>query len=118
MKLITRESLAAGVVAKWRKQYANSLDMRWRDGPTKGETLTVLEAMGDHPNPDEVDRVIGNTSWTDIDCDDCGDTRLPSAMQVGEEPSYESSTATLCFECLRAAVARIPPTSADAQETT
>lgn len=37
-------------------------------------------------------------------CDECGAV-VDVAVQVGEEPNYESRTATLCFACVEKAMA-------------
>jgi hypothetical protein len=51
----------------------------------------------------EVDATIGNSSWVTLHCDNCEQRDLASAVQVGDEPDYESRTAVLCLECVEAA---------------
>jgi hypothetical protein len=58
-------------------------------------------------DPDAVDSVIGNTSWTGIRCGGCKRylTDLDEPLvTVGETPDYESDTAELCVPCLEEAL--------------
>ena len=57
----------------------------------------------------DVEEIIGNDSWTVIDCDECGE-RVPAVVRVGYDPDYESSmnsTALVCADCLRRALSMI-----------
>ena len=94
MKLITRQSLANETHARWMAQY-----------PKDKEGIGAkLLALGENPNPDEVDATIGNGSWTRTpECDECGSNNVP-VVQVGEESDYNSNTANLCKECLAKAL--------------
>jgi len=71
---------------------------------TYEETYNELLALGPHPEPDDVDRVIGNASWTRLHCDGCGES-VDAVITVGQEPDYESATASLCPKCMAEAVA-------------
>jgi len=69
-----------------------------------------LLALGSSPDPDDVDRVIGNGSWTRVpECDECGAGDQPFVIQVGQPPDYESRTAKLCGSCCRQAIAEADP---------
>lgn len=48
-------------------------------------------------------RVIGNGSWTETCCRQCGDCDIAVAV-VGQPMDYESATTELCGPCLRAAL--------------
>lgn len=50
--------------------------------------------------PEEVNTIIGNNSWTDLRCNECGSSKLPLTVEVGES----SRTASLCLPCLRKAL--------------
>lgn len=52
--------------------------------------------------PDIVDKTIGNSSWTNLVCDDCKQD-VDVVVRVGEPQGYESSTADLCVSCAKAA---------------
>lgn len=107
MKLITRQMKADTAARDWFHTYAHT--SYWKEGRfsvtglTKEETHTKLVALGAHPNPDDVDSVIGNKSWTACICNDCG-KYVEAVVQLGQEPDYDSATANICFPCLKKAV--------------
>ena len=101
---ITRKTRAAEAARKWREQYPPGSPPGW-GGADREATYAALVALGPLPDPDAVDALIGNTSWTDVpECDGCERTGMPFVVRVGDEPDYESSTAWLCSECLAEAV--------------
>jgi hypothetical protein len=100
--LQTRQAKADGAAARWFKQYWRKEGMP----ADKGIIYHALLKLGASPSPDAVDEAIGNTSWTGIDCDACG-KRVERAVMVGQEPDYESCTATICGDCLAEAAALI-----------
>lgn len=97
MKLITRKVLADKASGRWLKTYFRKGE--WVYGFDKEVIYCNLKALGDNPTPEDVDRVIGNSSWTSIKCDECG-KYVEEVIQVGEEPDYESCTANICKPCL------------------
>ena len=104
MKLITRAGLAKAAAARWKQQYCKNGE--WKRWPDKESVYYKLIALGPNPLANDVDSVIGNGSWTDICCDECC-VHVDSAMRVGEEPDYESSTALICKPCLLKALEEI-----------
>lgn len=110
MKLITRYQKAAKVEALWYQQYSRNTNTwhnpaTWPDakGQTGREIHEGLVALGSFPSPEDVNKVVGNTSWTDIRCDECSKS-VEQVVQLGEDPDYESSTAYICIPCLKKAV--------------
>jgi len=104
MKIITRQLLADTVPARFKlqyEQYRGSINYRSID---HGEIIDQLAQLVNPINPDEVDKIIGNKSWTSVPiCDECGADGQIAVIQVGQEPDYESNTAHLCRVCLTAA---------------
>lgn len=95
--IITRQSLANEAAQRWRRQYADG-----RHGQDKLVIADRLDALGEQPNPDDVDAVIGNSSWTRVPaCDNCG-RPIPMVAMVGEPWDYESNTAHVCRVCVQA----------------
>lgn len=97
MKLIKRSEKAKEAHILWESQYFRG--GVWLYGAGKQNIHEALVALGSEPSADDVDRVIGNTSWTQCRCDEC-DTVCEEVIQVGQEPDYDSSTAELCFDCV------------------
>jgi hypothetical protein len=97
MKIITRKTQAAEAADRWIAQY-----QRDRDG-----IAAKIKSLGGTPDPDAVDRIIGNDSWTSVDrCSEC-DKDSEVIVRLGQEPNYESSTAWICPACLRQALALV-----------
>ena len=94
MEVITRRDLARTAAARWDRQYAN-----YPCTPEQTAIGKALHALGPDPDPDAVDKTVGNGSWTELCCDECGTYPLPAVARVGEPPNYESSTADLCLRC-------------------
>ena len=99
MKVITRQEVANHVADKWKKQYETGPYA----SPEKVAKLIALRALGDTPNPDDVDKAIGNESWTRVKCHECNEEVSP-VIRVGQKPDYESYTACICLRCLHIAV--------------
>ena len=104
MKVITREWLAVLAASKWKQTYFRKGE--WQYGNDKEVIYYKLVALGYHPNYKDVDEAIGNTSWTNIYCNECNESVL-KVIQLGEEPDYESSTACICKSCLLKAMEEI-----------
>jgi hypothetical protein len=106
--LITRRTRAGTAVDHWRRQYIGEPGSRWQPSQQHADIYARLLALGPDPEPEAVDRAIGNESWTDPgSCDGCKE-KAPALVRVGEEPDYESSTAALCRACLREAMSLLP----------
>lgn len=102
MRLITRQIKANDVVKSWSLQYPSSHKC-WEN---KQATLKVLIGLGANPNPDAVDRIIGNGSWTRTECHECNDTNV-DVVEIGQRLDHESSTANVCKKCLNKAIDHI-----------
>lgn len=102
MKIITQLILAKEAPKRWRKQYSHTNDAEKKEITRQ---LDALEDLGMQIQPETIDAIIGNRSWTRIGkCDECGIEEPPMIVEVGEEPDYESHTTYLCISCLEAAV--------------
>lgn len=101
MKLISRQEKANRVAERWKEQYYQRKIDEWtetRIGDTE-RTYKAIVALGNNPIPDEIDKIIGNGSWTRLTCDECGEDK-EAVIQMGQEPDYESHTACVCWNCL------------------
>lgn len=70
----------------------------WYDN-NKRDIGEALLALGAQPAIEDVNRVIGNNSWTQLICDECKND-VAAVVQLGAEPDYESATACVCGACL------------------
>ena len=53
---------------------------------------------------EDVAEIIGNSSWArERACNECG-KKTWDIVELGEPPDYESATACVCRDCLRAAL--------------
>ena len=97
MELITRQTLAAEAAERWIAQY---------QGDREGKAAAI-RSLGEAPDPDAVDAIIGNGSWTSVpECNECK-TDVEAVIRIGDEPDYESSTAWVCEDCLKKALWKI-----------
>jgi hypothetical protein len=95
MELITRKTKAKEAAESWAKV------------PSRRNYTDVyqkLTALGDNPNPDDVDMIIGNSSWTTTSCHECESENV-DVVQLGYELDYDSPTARICKKCLINALA-------------
>lgn len=98
MKVISRTGKAMNVARDWYNTYHGGR-LGWRYGPDKEAIYEKLVALGDDPDPDAVDIAIGNKSWTHCICNECGNS-VEYVIQVGQEPDYDSATASICYSCI------------------
>lgn len=104
MKLITRESNAAGAAERWREQYCHDgkwRDTKWDSGEDRRRTYEKL--LGGEQTADRVEKIL-NVSWTSTCCQECQDRGIP-VVQLGEDPDYDSATLDVCVPCLGKAIA-------------
>jgi hypothetical protein len=65
----------------------------------KKETWELLKGLDlETATAEEVDAIIGNSSWTSLKCDECSE-EVDTIITVGQEPDFGSSTASLCYSC-------------------
>lgn len=103
MELITRQK-EANRAKEHFKWYLDLPEGHFLFSEKKKKIYQELCALGDNPNPDDVDRVIGNNSWTKTACDECGEYK-DNLIRFGEEsdPDEGSNTAWICEDCLKRA---------------
>jgi|TARA_Y100000310_G_scaffold321018_1_gene378088 hypothetical protein len=84
MKLITRKSKAREFASRWVEQYGEDKN---------GLAARVKEVLGENPDPDALNELVGNTSWTDCRCSEC-------RKWVEAFVEVRDGTAWLCAVCL------------------
>ena len=106
MKLHTTRTKIRGVAEAWREQYR---DYRAGDVAGKAAIGAALAALDpEKATAADVERIVGNTSWTALTCDAC-QVDVPAAVEIIEDSEYEGPHALLCSRCLRAALSLIAP---------
>ncbi len=95
--LITSRDLLPEVCKRWRKQYPGE--------KIKYDQLAALDPKT--ATSKQVDDIIGTQGWASTGCDGCGEY-VDEAVQVGQEPDCESSTANLCKSCCEKALKLFP----------
>lgn len=101
MNLITKQSMLQRLPQVWAAQYDKQVHGIYAALVAEGDKLTEARAA----------EIIGNDSWTRITCDEC-EQSVEAAVTVGQEPDYDSATATICLDCLQKAadLAALPST--------
>jgi hypothetical protein len=93
------------VATRWRKAYLRNGAWFVNRNNNANEIHKQLEGLDvETSTAADVAAIIGNSSWAEPQrCDECGARQWP-AVQLGEEPDYESNTAVVCVDCLRKAL--------------
>lgn len=108
MKLITERTQVRDVANRWANAYPKT-GPYGRDPQKQAITKALVALDAETATAADVAAIIGNDSWCGPKkCHECGAV-VNVAVQVGEEPDYESSTATLCLACLEKALALMGP---------
>lgn len=97
-KLRTRAMNAAEAAKLWQRQYAN-----WTLDDEKRQIGERLSLLGETPNPDDVDRIIGNVSWTQMICPVC--QNFCESIVETQHADDEQGEIRLCAGCVKEAAA-------------
>jgi hypothetical protein len=103
VKLLNERTRVKDAIKQWIESHgltgSYSADRRGRH---VGKELSALDQ--ETATAKDVAEIIGNNSWAGmLTCDECGKEAW-DLVQLGEEPDYESSTASICVDCLKKAV--------------
>ncbi len=98
MKVITQRQIIRDLVDSWAEScpggIAPATNPYW-------QALAPLALLNrDTATVADVAAIFGNTSRTDLYCDECGEDGLERIIEIGEEWDHESATARLCFTCI------------------
>lgn len=99
--IIRKADIVADAPDRWARQYASP---HW--GPEKKEITRALQALkGTDFSADAVDSIIGNRSWTSLECDLC-DRDGDEVVRLGDENAERF--VDVCPDCLTDASALFP----------
>lgn len=94
MEKVTLASHLKRVADSWKIQYPTGLY------PEKDIITAKLEALK-NPTKKDIDKIIGNTSWTSFTCDECK-KEVKALVILGE--SEDHWLASICKPCLKKAI--------------
>jgi len=92
MKITASKDLVSGAAKMWKRQYYSK--GMWYN-PLDTDAKEVYENLRMAETRDDIDGIIGNTSWTMITCDECGESVREAVVLYKE---------TYCYACLKEAV--------------
>ncbi|HCH9337326.1 TPA: hypothetical protein PNO69_004522 [Salmonella enterica] len=96
MNILTKQHLIDVVCDRWLKQYYYNGE--WRYGYNKEDTYYKLQSLGDKKTEESITEVIGNSSWTQLICNECNrDNERVVVMSCEEYSLY------LCLKCINKA---------------
>lgn len=100
MKLVSRQERADNAAKLFK-------EIHFKNGWSKvkfGQQYDALIALGEKPNPDEVDFIM-DFGFTNIQCDCCEQfvTRAVDVYPQGN-PYYGDGLKNICLECLKKAI--------------
>ena len=98
MKVITKQDRIRDAIASFRKMWGNGSYGADQRGVAVGFELGLLNA--DKATAEDVNTLIGNASWTRLECDECKKDS-EAVIEIGDKPNYESNTAYICVDCIR-----------------
>lgn len=97
MNVMTKQYLIDSICPTWKQQYC--ISGKWVYGHDKEVKYYKLLNLGDKKTEENIAEVIGNKSWTRLECSECGeDSNSVITMSVEEYGMY------LCKSCLRKAL--------------
>lgn len=91
--ILTRAEIVAQVPSRWAEQYEGLDGDRWA---SHRETTKQLLALSEGFTAEEVDRIIGNSTWTALSCGEC-------EKQVEAVMCFGVSETMVCEVCIRKA---------------
>ncbi len=101
MRIITKREKIKTVACRWYKAYSHMIDSPYDSA--KKMVFNFLSMLDlNIATEEQITSIIGNDSWTRLKCDECNKP-VDAIIEVGEPMDIESSTARICFNCLRKA---------------
>ena len=99
IKLVTRQQNANKAAANWDSQYPDA-----HPDHKYGLISKALNNLkNDNLSADEVDLIIGNSSFTYIFCGEC-ESYVEEAYQISENEDLNGGHIHICKDCLRSAL--------------
>ncbi len=96
MRILNRKMIAETVAEAWKAQYPQLFG---RNGEVYGQVVGASD-------PDEVDRIIGNKTWTSILCNECKEF-VEEAISFDVDIYEDYPSREVCKSCLLKALGLI-----------
>lgn len=98
ISLTTRQEVINGAVDRFERQYGSG---HW---PVHAAKIAPLKALKrDAGYADEINRIIGNTGWTSLQCEEC-DQSVEVVASLGTDSEWGGPAVSVCEECLSKAL--------------
>ena len=97
MKIITKRDQIKSVLQRWEEQYSEAEYKLWPETRKIYAKLKTLDF--DVATEEDIAAIIGNDTWTRLDCGECGKS-VEAVVHMGEEEDYGSLTIFLCESCI------------------
>ena len=99
MKVINKQDLIKNIADSWLKQYPSNSYLN----TPKWEVYLKLKSLDGSQTADDINKIIGNNSWTVLLCDQCS---KDVNHVVGIMYDYGIFT-TICKDCLKEALSML-----------
>ena len=95
--LLKKQHLANTVDKRWKKQYYKNSSWDYY-GDDRIEKYEQLVNLGKNKNPEDVDKIIGNSSWTRLICNNCNED-VDAVFIFGAD----ETSCYVCGDCVKIA---------------
>jgi hypothetical protein len=101
MRIVTQTEAIKESRDRWLRQYANYADTHaFPDGTRVGDIRAALHKLNAATcSAEEAARAFTNRSWSDNNCDECGNSAAV-LVRIGQEPDYDVRWQDVCLECI------------------
>jgi hypothetical protein len=114
MEIITVRDLIRDIVATWLASYpvCDPQHHMHRAALKMDHSRKSIEIYGkllkldvETATPKDVAKIIGNDSWTAMECDECGEKKPVAVARVGLDSDFDDRPeTTICRACLKSAL--------------
>ncbi len=106
MRISSRRLVAINVPKSFASSYPNDNAKSWKSERTHGDIKRELAALDTATCAyEDIDRIIGNDSWTAHKCEECNQNH--ELLVVFNHEYSDERTVLLCKSCMRAATAAL-----------
>lgn len=108
MKLFTKKEVLDNLLERYTK-WIGDKHRTFRCGRNSADVIKQLSEE-DNLTQERAQEIVGDTYSLELICDECGKDSS-ALIRLGEQPDYESRTASICQKCLANAQNKMPSKS-------